>query len=99
MKTLTRGLEKKNHHVFFDNFFTSVNLLEDLEKDGIYGCGTVRRQRKGLPSELKNPGLKKSSDVYLCVCVCVWDWGGGGGLAYMCMETHAYTYMCTHLQM
>ena len=52
VKTLTRGLEKKNHHVFFDNFFASVNLLEDLEKDGIYGCGTVRRDRKGLPSEL-----------------------------------------------
>ena len=33
----------------------------------------------------------------VCVCVCVWDWGGR--LAYMCMETHAYTYMCTHLQM
>ena len=86
MKTLTRGLEKKNHHVFFDNFFTSVNLLEDLEKDGIYGCGTVRRDRKSLPSALKNPGLKKrycqyvhaceGSDVYLCVCVGL---GGGGG--------------------
>ncbi len=65
VKTLTNGLEKKNHHVFFDNFFTSVKLLKDMEKDGIYGCGTVRRDRKGLPPQLKNPELKKR-----CVCVC-----------------------------
>ena len=59
VKSLTKGLEKKHHHVFFDNFFTSVNLLEDLEKDGVYGCGTVQRDRRGLPPELKNPSLKK----------------------------------------
>ena len=93
VKTLTRGLEKKNHHVFFDNFFTSVNLLEDLEKDGIYGCGTVRRHRKGLPSELKNPGLKKrycyyvhacgGSDVYLC---------GGGRGSHTCVWKRMHTH-------
>ena len=66
VKTLTNGLKKKNHHVFFDNYFTSVNLLEDMEKDGIYGCGVVRRDRKGLAPELKNPGLKKR---YSSVCV------------------------------
>ena len=46
VKTLTNELKNKNHHVFFDNFFTSVKLLEDMEKDGIYGCGVVRRDRK-----------------------------------------------------
>ena len=107
VKTLTRGLEKKNHHVFFDNFFTSVNLLEDLEKDGIYGCGTVRRHRKGLPSELKNPGLKKrycyyvhacgGSDVYLCVCVCVCvGLGGGGGGSHTCVWKRMHTHTCVH---
>ena len=33
VKTLTDGLKKKNHHVFFDNFFTSTKLLEDMEKE------------------------------------------------------------------
>ncbi len=67
VKTLTKGLEKKNHHIFCDNFFTSVKLFEDLEKDG---CGTVRRDRKGLPLEL---GLKKRYCLSVCmrVCVCV----------------------------
>ena len=30
VKALTSGLKMKNHHVYFDNFFTSVKLLEDL---------------------------------------------------------------------
>ena len=30
VKSLTSELHKKHHHVFFDNYFTSVNLLEDL---------------------------------------------------------------------
>ena len=55
VKTLTEDLKNKNHHVFFDNYFTSYKLLEDLEKDGIYGCGTARKE---FPAALKNPGLK-----------------------------------------
>ena len=58
VKKLTEGLKDKHHHVFFDNYFTSFRLLEDLEKDGIYGCGTARRDRKEFPASLKNPGLK-----------------------------------------
>ena len=59
VKTLTEDLKDKHHHVFFDNFLTSYQLLDDLEKDRIYGCGTARRDRKEFPSALKNPGLKK----------------------------------------
>ena len=40
---LTENLKDKYHHVFFDNYFTSFQLLEDLEKDGIYGCGTAHK--------------------------------------------------------
>ena len=35
-----------------------ASTLEDLEKDGIYGCGTARKGRKGFPASLKNPFLK-----------------------------------------
>ncbi len=68
VKTLTKGLETKNHHIYCDNFFTSVKLFEDLEKDGIHGW--VRKDRKGIPVELKNPGLKKMYCLHVCVCVC-----------------------------
>ena len=57
VKKLTEDLKKKNHHVFFDNF-TSYQLLADLEEDGIYGCGTARKDRKEFPQGLKNHGLK-----------------------------------------
>jgi hypothetical protein len=51
---LLRGLEEKGHCVVLDNFFGSIPLFEDLLKKGIYATGTVRSNRIGLPSHLKN---------------------------------------------
>ena len=53
VKDLTEPLRQKYHHVYFDNFFSSVGLLEDLEEVGLYACGTARTDRKGFPPELK----------------------------------------------
>ena len=39
----------KHHHVFFDNFFSSVKLLRHLEAQNTYACATVRTNRKELP--------------------------------------------------
>ena len=36
----------KNHHVYFDNCFSSVKLLEHLESNDTYACATVRCNRK-----------------------------------------------------
>lgn len=49
VQDLTHNIRNKYHCVYFDNFFTSLELLEELLQDGIYGCGTVRSNRKGLP--------------------------------------------------
>ena len=57
MKDLTEPSRQKYHHVYFDNFFSSVGLLEDLEEVGLYACGTARTDRKGFPPELKKPKL------------------------------------------
>ena len=35
----------KNHHVFFDNFFTSYTLVKDLKEKGFRATGTVRADR------------------------------------------------------
>ena len=59
VKELTSELKGKNHHVFFDNYFTNYDLLADLVKDGIYSCGTARKDRRGFPEELKGVKLSK----------------------------------------
>jgi len=43
---LTMNIKGKYHNVYFDNFFTSLELMEELLQDGIYDCGTVRANRK-----------------------------------------------------
>ena len=58
VKALTTHLHGKHHHAYFDNFFTSQQLLLDLEKDGIYACGTARKDRRGFPELLKTVKLK-----------------------------------------
>ena len=46
VKDLTEKLHNKYHHVYIDNFFTRLKLLKDLEKVGVYCCGTVVRTER-----------------------------------------------------
>ena len=49
----------KGYHVFCDNFFTGIELAEELFTNMTYITGTIRRNRKGLSSSVKkkiNPG-------------------------------------------
>ena len=51
----------KNHHVYFDKFFSSVTLLEHLQTNDRYACATVRCNCKDLPlcaKEKLRPGEK-----------------------------------------
>ena len=59
--SMIRPFMNKNHHVYFDNFFSSVKLLEHLESNDTYACTTVRCNRKDLPPCAKDklrPGEK-----------------------------------------
>lgn len=47
---LCNSLTGQLKHITFDNFFTSPYLMEELVFNGIYSTGTVRTNRKGLPS-------------------------------------------------
>ena len=49
VKDLTNKIKNKNYQVYFDNYFSSINLLIDLKENGILACGTLRSNRKGLP--------------------------------------------------
>ncbi|XP_015122985.1 uncharacterized protein LOC107045284 [Diachasma alloeum] len=43
---MTEPFSGKFHHVFFDNFFSSVRLVELLMLRKLYSCGTIRANRK-----------------------------------------------------
>lgn len=77
---MVEPFENKHHHVFCDNYFSSVNLAEDLRKANTYMCGTVRPCRKNLPKDLakRKPevkALKRGESTFRrhrnLVC-CVW---------------------------
>ena len=42
---LCEQLHGKKHHVYFDNLFTSVPLLNELLQHKIYSCGTVQQSK------------------------------------------------------
>ncbi|KAJ8931222.1 hypothetical protein NQ314_015893 [Rhamnusium bicolor] len=44
---------RRHHHVYFDNYFTSLPLLRELKYDHVYVCGTVKKKRIGIPNDLK----------------------------------------------
>ena len=58
VEKLIRELVGGQYHIYFDNFFTGVELAQNLLGDGLYSCGTIRSNRKNIPEDLK-PNIKK----------------------------------------
>lgn len=59
---LTEQDWSKGKVVYFDNFFTSVALLEKLKTENTYACGTIRSNRKGLPGNMLADSQLKRGD-------------------------------------
>lgn len=59
VKALSQPLVGGHYHLYYDNFFSSVQLFDDLLEDGLYACGTFRRDRKGIPDVIKTTQLRK----------------------------------------
>lgn len=58
VKDLSRALVNKNYHLYFDNYFSSIDLMNSLLKDKIFACATVRKDRSGLPkNQMKDKDL------------------------------------------
>lgn len=58
------GLEFKNHKLYFDNYFSSVKLLEDLKQMNIYKCATINPTQKELPIFKSDKILKQGDFDY-----------------------------------
>ena len=56
-------MEEKNYILYVDNFFTSPTLAVDLASKGIAICGSVRINRKRMPTrdQLNDETLKEIS--------------------------------------
>ena len=50
---LTRPLHFKNHHVYFDNYYTSIPTLQYLLSKKVYACGTIQKNRGHIPAAIK----------------------------------------------
>ncbi|XP_040073232.1 piggyBac transposable element-derived protein 4-like [Ixodes scapularis] len=51
--SLADGAVSVGSQLFFDNFFTSTKLLQELRNRDILACGTFRTNKKDLPPEVK----------------------------------------------
>ena len=54
VKKLVEPLKGNHYHIYFDNYFSSVKLFEDLLDDQLYVCGTFRKDRKRIPEDIKS---------------------------------------------
>lgn len=57
-------LQIKNIRVYFDNFYTGTELLTTLLAPGVYACGTVRSNRKGLQTDLMPKKLNLQKHLF-----------------------------------
>lgn len=58
------GLLDKGHRIYFDNYYSSPELLEELIHRNTLSCGTVRSNRKGLPHGVTKANLKPGETCF-----------------------------------
>ena len=61
---MTENIHGKGHKVTFDNYFSSVPLLEKLKANKINACGTIRTRRKYFPILASDKSLKRGDFDY-----------------------------------
>jgi len=57
VKKLLRTPLGKRYHLYLDNFFSSVPLLEDLLENELYAYGTFSKDQSGLPQAIMKTTL------------------------------------------
>ena len=61
VNSLVKPYYKSGRNITMDRFFTSVEIAEDLEKNGLTIVGTIQHNRKGMPGFCKPD---RSREVY-----------------------------------
>ena len=55
---LAKDIYNKGHHFFFDNYFSCVDLAEELSKNKTFCCGTARSNQRLYSNSLKRVTLE-----------------------------------------
>ncbi|XP_046687562.1 piggyBac transposable element-derived protein 4-like [Homalodisca vitripennis] len=75
VRDLTEKIVGENHKVYFDNFFSSMDLLKVLQSQKIQACCTVRKDRVNLPKFFnKDQNMRRGDSDVRCTLaglVCV----------------------------
>ena len=53
-----------SHHIYFDNYYNSPDLIDLLYKRKTHACDTVRKNQKSLPITLTKAKLKQGENVF-----------------------------------
>ena len=64
VKKLVNDIQGKGHHIYMDNVFTSPTLFNDLRRNGLGACGTLRPNRRGVPSGIKEKVRRGERKVF-----------------------------------
>ncbi len=51
---IARQVYARGHNIYIDNYFSSPALFEELDRNGIGTCGTIRLNGNGIPEEAAN---------------------------------------------
>src|SRR6218665_3326188 len=62
---LCQPLYDTGHHVYMDNYFSSPSLFVELKANQLGACGTLRRNRMGVPDKVKKTKLKKEGPAVM----------------------------------
>ena len=62
--TVMQKYLNKGHHLFIDNYYTSISLAEYLKQNGTYVTRTIREHRKHFPVEMKTLRLEKGDAAF-----------------------------------
>ena len=57
---------KKGHHLYVDNYYTSIPLFTALLNEGTGACGTIRANRRGYPQQLVRRKQRPGETSSLC---------------------------------
>lgn len=106
VQQLVQPVYHANHHIYMDNFFSSIDLATKLAENNTYTIGTARSGRKHWPAEYKNikkisKGMKrgesKSKIVKGVQCI-VWKDKKGVAFLNTVADSHEETKMAQEHQ-